>query len=383
MVLLSNVTADTLHMKNGKVLEGELISEDADTVVFETQGMKMNLTRAAVEKIETASDVENKVMQAEQLANSGNHGRAFEIYNALLAGGEPDEARHREIQARRQALINQELEDTKKEFARYARQGEYAECADRVKEYRQGPSRSELESIACKIYEATMRLEAAYDYADKKNPEQAAAQLEKLEAMDVDTSSIYDQLGMLYFHSGQYEKATPYLEQALETSPDSPGLLACLVRSMVEAKEHEALMQKWEQMEAKGQTQSANASIRNDVGKAYRVMAFRKLEDGEKEAAEKLFDRGMELSVKQLALYNEAAQFYAKANDEAKADQMRAEADRLSKLAHKLGQEDQIAAETFSVQWLNKPRGEAYSIIGGSDTSTNSSGSNNFSFGKQ
>ena len=90
-------TADTVHLKNGNTLEGEVIKDDGVVVILRVPDGEVKLRAEDVEAIERDSPLENRLALARRQLQIGNLERAVGMFEDAWHENHAHHIRHKDL----------------------------------------------------------------------------------------------------------------------------------------------------------------------------------------------------------------------------------------------------------------------------------------------
>lgn len=175
------VWADTLVLDSGRRMEGEIVEESADLVVFRlTGGAQITLPRAGIREIERSSAGDVSLMKGDSLFERGEFAEAMDAYREALKAN--PEAARKGIKAIQEAL------------------------AERIHERLDGLTPDEAEEVL------------------REELEDLAPGDPSLFPLQAGLARILTKKGKDTFKYMQYDKSLAYFEEAWDLAPHTPGL---------------------------------------------------------------------------------------------------------------------------------------------------------------
>ncbi|MFP4379012.1 MAG: tetratricopeptide repeat protein [Candidatus Sumerlaeia bacterium] len=327
--MVLSAAADTLHMKNGKQLEGRLISQENGMIVFETSGMKMNLPESSVEKVERQSKLENLITKADQLDKNGHYAKAYDAYQAILSDPGISPEQHKELCNKSRCILEKAVIEVEKKFIGFIEAKRFQDCIDKSRKFRTSASCDKVDALAYKAFEANMHLQMAYDMLDRSNLVACETQLIAIEALNIPDDHFPEQMGVMYLEIGKHKEASRYLEKAAAQYPDDVGILSCMIDSQVKCQKYDKAIQAYEKIRENGQEFLIQEDTGRNIGLAYRNHARQQLTKGDVILAKAVYSQGMDLSTRDVQTLQEAYAFYVQANDDPMAREIKKELDAL------------------------------------------------------
>src|SRR5690349_21392856 len=84
IVCIASVRADTVYLRNGKTLDGEVIREDKEVVVIKVASGEITLKMADVVGVERLTALENRLEEGKKLLNADRYDRAIDKFTEAV-----------------------------------------------------------------------------------------------------------------------------------------------------------------------------------------------------------------------------------------------------------------------------------------------------------
>lgn len=317
------VSADTLIFKDGRKLQGRVVSREGGTITFDSRGTLLTLPAASVASVESTQS--NPLADAERHLRAARYDKAYEAYQAVLDDKAAEEATHRLAHAAQNSILTTVTATTEKDWPALVG-GDHEEPTLRSLEEQTRLAKADtFEGIVARRQLGDLRVAVARKYIDRSLYAEAMKAMRPDEPLAAASPAYRAVLGALYVRQTDWKLAAEQLKLAIEGNPLDFAALNNLFHSMAELGDVNGIVDLWKtRPEGFDTSDLFDDDTRGLVSLALRLKAVDLVDAGNKADAIGFYETGIFLVVKPTAdLYTQAADFYAKIGDTAKADKMK------------------------------------------------------------
>lgn len=318
--------AELVCLKNGKKLDGRIISKSETSVQIDCGGSKLIVPTSRIDRIESASappETGNALEPMMRLEKAGKTAEAYAGYETYLSGADiSNEARQTALD-RLDNLLAGETAKIERRFSAQIAAGDFARCISDVRRERTENRVSSFEERALLITEANFLVRSAQREIDRGNPAGALKELQQAETLDVDCPQSDATMGSVLLDLGEAQRAVPYLKKACAKAPDDACVAGELIVALCKAGQGADAAALWESRRKDVETSPIGKEAAEAIGSFYRTQAVALHTQGNQDEAVKVFEKGYDIASPSARLYDEGYRFYTLANDTERAARMK------------------------------------------------------------
>lgn len=327
LCLASVVFGDVLHLKGGQKAEGNFISNDGTTIVFEMNGQTLRLPVARVERVEKAGGGD-PLAQVRRHVEAERWQRAFRACRHVLEG-DSSAARTREAaECEMERILDRAAATFRKRMADMDCERAYLKCIEHARQQRLVGDPAGFDAQVWRRVECRLRVEAAGRMIGDDKLVEAREQLEAVSQAGDSFLGYHREAGRLAYRTADYEDAAGHLDKAARRDREDRVVHGELILALGLLDRPEKIVETWDACKAHFDRQrDFDAQVCEAAGTGFARCAFAKADSGDVVEAKRLFAKSLGLRDSTVSLFQEAAEFYSRIGDVQSAAKMRQRAE--------------------------------------------------------
>lgn len=316
------VSADTLLFKDGRKLQGRVVSREGGTITFDSRGTLLKLPASSVASVESSQS--NPLADAERNLRAARYDKAYEAYQVVLNDQSTDDATRRLALAAQNSILTTVTATTEKDWPALAAADHEGQTLQSLEERTRLSKPDTFDGIVVRRQLSDLRVAVARKYIDRSLYAEAMKAMRPDEPLAAASPAYRAVLGALYVRQTDWKLAAEQLKLAIEGNPLDFAALNNLFHAMAELVDVNGIVDLWKtRPEGFDTSDLFDDDTRGLVSQALRLKAVDLVDAGNKADAIGFYETGIFLVKPTADLYTQAADFYAKIGDTAKADKMK------------------------------------------------------------